>query len=408
MRKKQTSFIRIACAALLIAGFLTQIMSVPSAHATAAQITDRKLTLQAGIDGPDTDTIPDGGSQPGGNSNHLFDFSLPSSTAIGSIKFQYCTTAAPVSGGVGCVAPTGIDLSGVALGPESGAATGFTGMTTANDDDSSSGTVNEIVIYRVSAAAITPGTTSHELDGVINPTAAQTFFVRISTYASLDGTGPAIDAGTVAAATSTQILLDGTMPESLVFCAGQTVGLNAGNVPDCSTVTTGAVSFDALFSPTNTATATSQMAASTNAGQGYAITVNGGTLSSGSNQISPMHDATVTTDPTGLILSTSQFGMNLIANTATYNNASPTPALLGTAIAPVSNGTNFRGEPTTSYGTDNKFRFADGDVVADSANGGAGGTDAQIYTVGYVVNVPGSQPAGTYTTTLTYVCTPTF
>jgi hypothetical protein len=283
-------------------------------------------------------------------------------------------------------------------------------MTKVNDDDSTSGTKNEVIINRLSAADIGAANrpVSYELDGVINPTAAQTFFVRISTYNSLDGSGTPIDAGTVAAATSTQILLDGTMPESLVFCAGQTVGLNAGNVPDCSTVTTGAVSFDALFSPTNTATATSQMAASTNAGQGYAITVNGGTLSSGSNQISPMHDATVTTDPTGLILSTSQFGMNLIANTATYNNASPTPALLGTAIAPVSNGTNFRGEPTTPYGTDNKFRFADGDVVADSANGGAGGTDAQIYTVGYVVNVPGSQPAGTYTTTLTYVCTPTF
>lgn len=404
MRKKQISFIRLSCAALLIAALVTQIM--PANRAYAAQITARKLTLLAGA--------TDGGSKPGGNVKHLFNFTLPTenggtSDDVGSIKFQYCTTAAPVTGGVGCISPAGIDVSGVTLGLETGV-TGFSGMTKVNADDSSSGVKNEVIINKAAAADIgAPNTAvSYELDGVVNPSTAQTFFVRISTYNSLDGSGTAIDSGTVAAATSTQIQLNGTMPESLVFCAGQTVGLNAGSVPDCSTVTTGNVSFDALFSPTNTATATSQMAASTNAGQGYVITVNGATLSSGSNQIAPMHDATVTTDPTGLILSTSQFGMNLIANTATYNNASPTPALLGTAIAPVSNGTNFRGQPTTPYGTDNKFRFADGDTVANSADGGAGGTDAQIYTVGYVVNVPGSQPAGTYTTTLTYVCTPTF
>jgi hypothetical protein len=324
---------------------------------------------------------------------------------VGSIKFQYCTTAAPVVGGVGCVAPTGIDVNNVALGPESGA-TGFTGMTKTNEDDTSSGTINTIAINRVAAADIgAPNTAvSYRLDGVINPSTAQTFFIRISTHGSLDGTGAAIDTGTVAAATSRQIELTGTMPESLVFCAGQTVSLTVG-VPDCSTVTTGAVSFDALFSPTDTATATSQMAASTNAGAGYAITVNGATMSSGSNTITAMNNAG---SPTALVLGTSQFGMNLIENITTFNNATPTPAELGTNIAPTSNGTNYRGQPTANYGTADQFKFVSGDEVANSYNGGAGGTDAQIYTVGYVVNVPGSQPAGTYTTTLTYVCTPTF
>ena len=32
----------------------------------------------------------------------------------------------------------------------------------------------------------------------------------------------------------------------------------------------------------------------------------------------------------------------------------------------------------------------------------------QIFTVAYMANVSGSQPAGTYATTLTYVCTATF
>jgi hypothetical protein len=411
MKTKQISFLRLSCAALLLAGFVTQLM--PPLNVSAAQITARKVTLQTGIDGADANTIPDGGSQPGGNANHLLSFTLPTQAAgtgddVGSIKFQYCTTAAPVVGGVGCIAPTGIDVNGVTLGTETGV-TGFNGMTKVNDDDDTGSAVplNTVIINKAAAADIgSPNTAvTYRLDGVINPSTPQTFFIRVSTHGSLDGTGAVIDSGTVAAATSRQIELTGTMPESLVFCAGQTVGLNGGGVPDCSTVTTGAVSFDALFSPTNTSTATSQMAASTNAGAGYAITVNGATMSSGSNQITAMNNAG---SPTSLILGTSQFGMNLVENTTTFNNATPTPAELGTDIAPVSNGTNYRGQPVANYGTDDQFKFVSGDEVANSYSGGAGGTDAQIYTVGYVVNVPGSQPAGTYTTTLTYVCTPTF
>jgi hypothetical protein len=189
------------------------------------------------------------------------------------------------------------------------------------------------------------------------------------------------------------------MPESLVFCTGGTVTTTAG-VPDCATVTSGAIAFNQLFSPTDTATATSQMAASTNAGSGYIITVNGPTLTSGSNTITATH--TLAGGDLG-IRGISQFGTNLKANTTTTSN----PAV-GTEVAPAANGTNYKGEATTGYSTVDHFRFLTGDTIADSANGGAGGTDAQIFTNSYIVNVPGSQPAGTYTTTLTYICTPTF
>jgi hypothetical protein len=81
---------------------------------------------------------------------------------------------------------------------------------------------------------------------------------------------------------------------------------------------------------------------------------------------------------------------------------------VGINVAPSPNGTNYRGEATSPYNTPDNFKFATGNIVAGSTNGGAGGTDAQIFTTSYIVNVPGSQPAGTYTTTLTYVCTATF
>ena len=137
------------------------------------------------------------------------------------------------------------------------------------------------------------------------------------------------------------------------------------------------------------------MAASTNALHGYAVTVNGATMTSGGNQITAI-GGTATTSNTG----TRQFGMNLVANT--------TPTV-GSAITPASNGTNLKGEPVGAYATADNFAFNSTDTVADSGNGGtAGPTDGQLYTVSYIVNVSGGQPVGTYSTTLTYICTSSF
>jgi hypothetical protein len=116
-------------------------------------------------------------------------------------------------------------------------------------------------------------------------------------------------------------------------------------------------------------------------------------MTSGSNTVAPLN--TTDTSKHGV----SQFGLNLVVNT--------TPAV-GTALAPASNTTNYRGKPQTGYDTPDSFTYNTGGTVADSSNAVLGGTDAQIYTASYIVNVTGSQPAGTYTTTLTYICTATF
>ncbi len=341
----------------------------------AAQITARSLTLQAGT--------TDGGSMPGGVVKHLFTFTLPGGNTVGSIKFLYCTTASGT-----CTTPTGLVTTSATLGAE----TGVTGFTMVN-------TTNGVPYLTRSAAAIGSNVAStYRLDTVTNPTTTnESFFVRISTYASTDTTGGSGDTGTVTASTATQIVLTGTMPESIIFCTGETVSTTSG-IPDCSTATAGNISFNQLFSPTDTATASSQMAASTNGLSGYAITLSGPTLTSGSYTIPAMGTSTVG------VVGTGQFGVNLRANTTTTS----TPAV-GTDVAPAANGTNYKGQAATGYSTVDQFKFvAAGDTVANSANGGAGPTDAQIFTASYIVNVSGSQTAGTYTTTLTYVCTATF
>ena len=120
-------------------------------------------------------------------------------------------------------------------------------------------------------------------------------------------------------------------------------------------------------------------------------------MTSGSSTISAM--ASPTTGAHGV----SQFGMNLRANTTSTSTVA-----IGTDITPASNGTTKKGQPLTGYDTIDNFKFLTGDSIANSANGGAGGTDSQIYTMSYIINVSGRETPGVYTTTLTYICTATY
>ena len=363
----------LLCAVLV---FATVSVAFRFDTAYAAQITPRTLTLVAGA--------TDGGSKAGGVVNHAFSFTVPNAgnANIGSIKFEYCTTAA-----LTCTMPTGLVTTSATMGSQTGA-TGF----------SINNATNGVPYITRTAASVNSNTAlTYQLNSITNPTANNTsFFVRISTYTSTDTTGSPTDQGTVTASTAEAIVLSGIMPESIIFCTGADVPA-IGNVPNCAAATSGVISFNQLFSPSDTATARSEMAASTNAPSGYVITVNGTTMTSGANTIPAMAARAAGVRGTG------QFGMNLRANTLTTS----TP-IVGDDIFPTSDGTNLKGEPTADYAVIDEFKFVSGDTVATSTNGGAGPTNGQIFAASYIVNVAGNQLAGTYTTTLTYICTATF
>jgi hypothetical protein len=439
--------------------FVTIIVAAfpPSAFALDEEFTSRKLTLVAGTDG---------GSKAGGSVSHKFDFITGAGGAaesVGSIKFEYCTLARGT-----CTMPSGLVTTSATLNATQVGATGFTMVNTTNGAP---------YITR-SAANINPGTTlGYQLDLVTNPSAVNTtFFVRISYYTATNATGTVLDHGVVAASTADPIVLTGTMPESLVFCTGIRV-----NVPCTSTTSAANITFDDLFSPTITRYATAEMAASTNAGSGYVITMNGTTMTSGSNTITAMGSATTS------VIGTSQFGSNLMLNTAaaSFTSGSPitftgpgtvtnvasninvtgtgtaflstfdvgeiltftsgpaesctiatitsntaltcsstvtnahttatytvTPAsgaTFGKTVFPATNsGLQLKGQPKTGYDTAETYKFTTGDTVAASDASGAGPTNSQEYRMSYIVNVNPAQPAGTYSTTLTYICTATF
>jgi hypothetical protein len=356
-----TSRIRKFSTQIAIVGLILSVF--PGGLAQASQITARSLTLGSPISAAST--------------THKFTFTVVSATVIKAVRFQYCTTATGT-----CTNPAGPWANtGGTLGTVSNLGSGFAIDLSTNSDS-----------YGITSAANATAPSagiSVTINSAKNPTSSQpyTWYVRISTYSGVGYTG-ALDTGVVAAALSQAIVLTGVMPESLIFCTGGTI-----TGTDCTTATSGSVSFNAEFSPAATTYTTSQMVASTNAGTGYAITVNGATMTSGGNTVPAMSPATTSTIGTG------QFGLNVMVNT--------TP-VVGTTVTPAANGTNYKDQGNTGYDTANTFKFLTGDTVASSTNGGAGPTDAQNMTVSYIVNVSGSQTAGTYTSTLTYICTATY
>lgn len=407
----------LAISIFLIAALISYTFP-PRTFATGpVQITSRALTLEPGA--------TDGGSKPSGVVKHLFTFTLPTlaATTIHSIEFEYCNTAdVDVSGGT-CVMPNGLVTTTATLGSVTPAAIDsihattngapYVGSTAGISIGSSSVAVSVLLLTVTNPSGVNCNNTGNVI-AIDNCT----FFVRILAFTSTDTSGTAVEAGTVAASTNAQIQLTGTMPESLIFCTGGSVGVNGGGIPDCSTATSGSITFNQLFSPTDTAYATSQMAASTNALSGYVITVAGPTLTNGSYTIPAIGSTAALSTP-----GTGQFGLNLAQDTAAPTTGGNALNPVSANVTPAPNGTNYMGKaaltPTysTSFGTGGNaaaalyaFNASGTNTVAASDNGTGTGapTDAQIFTTTYMVNVAGSQVAGTYQTTLTYICTPTF
>lgn len=332
---------------ILVFGMIVAIL-VPIS-ASAAQLTGRKVTL--------------GSSAASSTTTHRYDFTIPASANLGSMTFTYCTTASGA-----CSAPAGLNVDGVTIDAQSGA-TGFSVDAT---------TTTSSVVGITRSAASASGAVSYTFGSAVNPnTANQTFYIRIQTYNNANFTG-AQDDGTVAASTASQIQLNITMPESLVFCVGTSI-----TGTDCGTVSGSTINFSEA-SPTATRSGTSVMAASTNGQSGYAVTINGTTLTSGGNTITAL--AAQTASSTG----TEQFGLNLRDNAAPDVGANPSGTGIGTYAA--------------NYGTVDQYRFVTGDTVASST----GSTNANAFTASYIVNVGGATEAGNYSATMTYICTATF
>jgi len=285
-----------------------------------------------------------------------------------------------------CNQPSSASLLSAALNTGAPTTSPFTGFAAGSGGQAASATAFWIV--NGTPQSVTNTGYAVQLTNVTNPnTVNYEYYMRITTYANSNGTGQN-EFGSMALSTASQITLTGNMPESLVFCVGITI------TTDCTSIGGGTTVDFGTFSPLSTSIGSSVMQASTNASSGYAITVNGTTMSSGANTIPAM--GTQTQNSAGCVVScssqtgVSQFGSNV------RNNAVPN---IGADVGGTGSATGQGG-----YNNPDAFRFFTGDTVA----GAAGSTKANTFTNSYIVNVGGDQAAGQYTATMTYICTATF
>lgn len=322
--------------------------------ASAAQITNRSLKLSDATAGYH------------GAIYHL-GFTVGTAGFVGSIEFQFCQNSALLEDP--CVAPYGFDALNANV-------TGQTG--TAGFFKSSSSSVNDFIVNQSPPLFINAGTAiTFTLDNVINPTNADSYYVRVLTYSNTTATGTPVDYGAMAFPITPGFSVNSEVPPYLTFCGGISI-----TDFDCSTANESVIDFG-QFSSAATSDGQSQLVAATNAGSGYAIYANGTTMTSGNNILPAMQNEASK-------VGASQFGINLRANTVPK---------IGQDIEGPGTGT-----VTTNYNQPNKFRFNAGETVATATQA----QDYRKYTVSYVINVSKDQAPGVYSTTLTYVCLANF
>lgn len=297
--------------------------------------------------------------------SHNFQFDITGSTSLGSIAFQYCED--PLVNQP-CIAPSGIDASSAALSSQSGQ-TGFSVHPNT--------TSNRIVITRPPAFS-TPGTSTYNFSGIVNPdTPNHTTYVRITTYSNIDATGFSQDDGTVAFSLTPSLGVNVFVPPYIVFCVGVTVDLQ------CQTANGQSIDLGILKSTQNSS-ANTQFAGATNDTAGYTVSVLGTTMTSGNNEISGL------SSPSTTFSGVEQFGLNLRDNSNPDKGGNPEGS--GTLV------------PSAAYNSVNLFTFNAGDVIASTSSG----TEYNRMTVTYLVNITPNQAPGAYSTTLTYVAVASF
>lgn len=322
-------------------------------QASAAQLTSRSVTLSSSSAASSNATT-----------TYTFGFTTATTATFQSFQAQACTTA---SGS--CTTPTGFSQS----------SSTFTSSTLSGTWSISTATSGALRASATSASSTTSGTAKNMVIGTVqNPTTANaTFFMRVTLYSDT-GYTTAVDTGVVAASTASLIDVSASVDETLTFCTG-----TSGISTDCSAPSGTSVGLGTITA-TSTGAQTSLIGVATNAGSGYSITINGTTLTSGGNTISALASQTASSQ------GSEQFGVNLVANATPSVGANPSGS--GSAT------------PTANYNTADQFRFVTGDSIASKNSADA----FRLFTVSYIANISSATEPGTYTTTITYICTATY
>lgn len=302
-----------------------------------------------------------GSSVPDAVTTHRLGFTVGTAGPLGSIKLEFCENS-PLLTEV-CDPPAGFDISNATLLSESGE-TGFNidALTTANT----------LLLSRTPAVSAGGVSVAYELGNVHNASAAGTSYARISTYATSDGSGPISDEGGLAYSLNPAFAISAEVPPYIIMCVGVSI-----SGTDCLTATGDYVNMGD-FSANAPRTGSTQVVLATNAANGYIINISGNTMTSGNNIIPNL------TSPTVSIPGTSQFGINLRANSSPSSGVDPSGS--------------GSGSPTPDYNIPNRYTYRSGDIIASFNNV----ENYRKYTITFLVNVSRNQPPGIYSSTYTF------
>jgi len=287
------------------------------------------------------------------------------STPIGSVLIQFCDNGSLI--GTPCTFPTGMNISSAVLSAQ----TGNTGYTISSLNS------GQILLTR-NPVAPSNSQSTYKFNNITNPTSPGEYWMRIQTFSSSDGSGPYVEQGGDAFSINSAFVITSIVPPYLTFCGGVTVtNLNCGSAAGDQ------ISFG-NFSDQSSSAATSQFVVATNAGFGYNVSIHGDTMTSGNFTIPAQ------TTPAPSRVGTSQFGINVVANSVPKTGQDPQ----GRGI----------GLPTSNYDTSNFYTYRDGDPIVSSSTA----SDFNEFTTTYLVNVSTNQAEGVYATTLNYICLANF
>lgn len=335
---------------VLIAAFIIHQLLLPAAY--GAELGERSMQL--------------GDSKMSATTDYQLTFNLATAGTLGSIAIEFCSNSALPDDS--CTPPNGFSANQAVLAEQAGP-TGFT--------ISNASTANKIILSRTPSFAAIQQARYH-FTGVTNPSDEGSYFVRVTTYASSNASGTSSDYDGIAFAILGQVTISAEVPPYLTFCTAVTInGLNCANTDGDY------VDFGELSSNT-TRSGTSQLLVATNAAEGYNVSANGTTLTSGNNVITAMSPTDVSRP------GVAQFGFNLRANQTPGKGSDPTGP--GTAM------------PTSIYNQPNFYRFVSGDTILDNPQP----DDVRKFTATYLANVPTIQAPGIYVSTITYVCLANF
>lgn len=296
------------------------------------------------------------------NVNYTLGFRTTTPLTLGSVEAEFCEND-PFPG-TSCTVPSGFNISTTTLSSQTGT----------NDFSIDAGNTNahRIVFSRV-PSAVPANTFTFVISGVTNATTTGSEYVRLTLYSGAGRGGSISDVGGIAYSLNDDLNVSTIVPPHIDLCVGVTIARI-----DCTDVVGDSINFGVL-NATTPRSGTSQFVSGSNADNGYTVTISGGSLTSGNNVLAAMNTRTVS------LPGTNQFGMNLRQNISPANGADPA----GAGNAAVLN----------SYNVPDNYKFSNGDTLISAA----GPDNYRRFTSSYIVNINGSQPAGYYASTVTFV-----